>query len=109
MCRARHTYLTNHTALQTCEVSARVWADERLCLWASLRMIVGRYTDTRTRRGPSGRKRGGQPRHLGQTRVVVPVEAVHTGVPVTPQQYPRCQHPLYGVEPQPQPGWKRCR
>jgi len=68
MRRARHTYLTNHTALQTCEVSARVWADERLCLWASLRMIMGRYMYTRwaewtqARRAtkPSGSDAGGR-------------------------------------------------
>src|SRR5262252_8149358 len=56
----------------------------------------------RPRRGPSGRKRGGQPGHPGQTRAVVPIEAVHTVVPVKPQQCPRCQHPLYGEDPRPQ-------
>src|SRR5215831_6215158 len=56
----------------------------------------------RTRRRPSGRKRGGQPGHPGQTRAVVPIEAVHTVVPVKPHQCPGCQRPLYGEDPQPQ-------
>src|SRR5919109_5242180 len=59
----------NHgAALQTCEVSAQVWTDERLCWWASLRMIVGRYTETpwaawtQARRAttPSGADAGGR-------------------------------------------------
>ena len=32
----------------------------------------------RARRGPSGRKRGGQPGHPGQTRALVPMEEVDT-------------------------------
>src|SRR5919202_638105 len=55
----------------------------------------------RTRRGPSGRKRGGQPGHPGQTRALVPTEEVDTIVPVKPTQCSRCQHPLAGEEPQP--------
>jgi transposase len=55
----------------------------------------------RVRRGPSGRKRGGQPGHLGQTRALVPIEEVDTVIPVKPQQCHRCQHPLQGEEPQP--------
>ena len=55
----------------------------------------------RARRGPSGRKRGGQPGHPGQTRALVPMEEVDTVVPVTPQQCRRCQHPLQGEDPQP--------
>jgi transposase len=55
----------------------------------------------RARRGPSGRKRGGQLGHPGQTRVLVPSEDVDTVVPVKPQQCHRCQHPLQGEDPQP--------
>lgn len=55
----------------------------------------------RARRGPSGRKRGGQPGHPGQTRTLVPIEDVDTVVPVKPQHCPRCQHPLQGEDPQP--------
>src|SRR5215216_7043613 len=42
--------------------------------------------EKRVRRGPSGRKRGGQPGHPGQTRALVPIEEVDTVVPVKPQQ-----------------------
>src|SRR5713101_2197950 len=55
----------------------------------------------RPRRVPSGRKRGGQPGHQGQTRVLVPIEDVATVVPVKPRQCHRCQHPLQGEDPQP--------
>jgi transposase len=55
----------------------------------------------RPRRGPSGRKRGGQPGHAGQSRALVPVEEVATVIPVKPQQCHRCQHPLQGDDPQP--------
>jgi transposase len=55
----------------------------------------------RARRGPSGRTRGGQPGHPGQTRALVPSEEVDTIVPVKPQQCHRCQHPLQGEDPQP--------
>src|SRR5258705_13309815 len=40
----------------------------------------------RTRRGPSGRKRGGQPGHPGQTRALVPIDEVDTVVAVKPPQ-----------------------
>src|SRR5215471_11550568 len=53
-----------------------------------------------TRRGPSGRKRGGQPGHPGQTRALVPIAEVDTVVPVKPQQCHRCQHPLHGADPE---------
>jgi transposase len=55
----------------------------------------------RARRGPRGRKRGGQPGHRGQTRAVVSIEEVDTVVPVKPQQCHRCQHPLHGEDPHP--------
>ena len=40
----------------------------------------------RARREPSGRKRGAQPGHPGQTRALVPLEEVDTVVPVKPQR-----------------------
>ena len=55
----------------------------------------------RPRRVPSGRKRGGQPGHPGQTRTVVPLEDVDTLVPIKPRQCLRCQYPLEGEDPQP--------
>jgi transposase len=55
----------------------------------------------RPRRVPSGRKRGGQPGHQGQSRALVPIEEVDTVVPVKPRQCCRCQHPLQGDDPQP--------
>ena len=48
----------------------------------------------RPRRGSSGRKRGGQPGHRGQTRTLMPIEDVDTVVPVKPQHCHRCHHPL---------------
>ena len=53
------------------------------------------------RRVPNGRKRGGQPGHLGQSRALVPIEEVETVIPVKPQQCRRCQHPLQGEDLQP--------
>src|SRR5215510_10030024 len=55
----------------------------------------------RTRRGPRGRKRGGQPGPPGQPRALVPTEEVDTLVPVKPTPCSRCQHPWGGEEPQP--------
>jgi transposase len=55
----------------------------------------------RSRRVPSGRKRGGQPGHQGQSRALVPIEDVDTVVPIKPQHCHRCQHPLVGDNPQP--------
>jgi transposase len=54
------------------------------------------------RREPSRRRPGGQPGHEGQTRALVPVEAVDVLMPLKPMQCPRCQHPLQGYDPQPQ-------
>lgn len=53
------------------------------------------------RRVPSGRKRGGQPGHQGQTRALVPIEEVDTVIPVKPRQCHRCQHALQGEDSQP--------
>src|SRR5262249_22871572 len=55
----------------------------------------------RPHRGPSGRKRGGQPGHQGQSRALVPIEEVTSVVPVKPAQCARCQYPLEGDDPQP--------
>ena len=55
----------------------------------------------RPRRGPSGRKRGGQPGHQGQSRALVPIAAVDTVIPGKPRQCLRCQHTLQGEAPQP--------
>ncbi len=55
----------------------------------------------RSSRRPSGRKRGGQPGHQGQSRALVPIEEVETVVPVKPHQCSHCQHPLQGDDPQP--------
>ena len=55
----------------------------------------------RLRRGPSGRKRGGQPGHPGQSRALVPIAEVEIVVPVKPQQCRQCQHPLRGEDTQP--------
>jgi transposase len=56
----------------------------------------------RLRREPSGRRPGGQPGHEGQTRALVPVEAVDVMRPVKPERCQRCQHPLQGEYPQPE-------
>lgn len=55
----------------------------------------------RRRRVPSGRKRGGQPGHQGQSRALVPIEEVESVVAVKPQECRWCQHPLQGDDPQP--------
>jgi transposase len=56
----------------------------------------------RPQRGPTGRRPGGQPGHEGQARVLVPVEEVEVVVPVKPERCHRCQHLLWGEDPQPQ-------
>lgn len=60
-----------------------------------------RTLQQRPRRVPSGRKRGGQPGHPGQTRACVPVEHVDAVVPGKPPQCFRCHHPLQGEDPPP--------
>jgi transposase len=57
---------------------------------------------TRPRRGPSGRRPGGQLGHEGQARALVPVEEVDVVIAVKPERCPRCQHPLCGEDLQPQ-------
>ncbi len=56
----------------------------------------------RSRRESNGRRPGGQPGHEGQTRVLIPVEAVDALIPVKPMQCLCCQQPLRGNDPQPQ-------
>jgi transposase len=56
----------------------------------------------RPHREPGGRRPGGQLGHEGQTRALLPVEAVDVVIPVKPQRCCRCQHPLPGEDPQPQ-------
>jgi transposase len=56
----------------------------------------------RPRREPSGRRPGGQPGHEGQSRALVPADAVDVVRPVKPERCHRCQHPLHGKDPQPQ-------
>jgi transposase len=56
----------------------------------------------RPRRPPSGRRPGGQPGHEGQTRALLPVEAVDVIIPVKPTRCLRCQQPLQGEDLQPQ-------
>ena len=56
----------------------------------------------RPRRGPTGRRPGGQPGHEGQARALLPVEEVDVVVPVKPERCHHCQHLLWGEDPQPQ-------
>ena len=56
----------------------------------------------RPRRGPTGRRPGGQPGHEGQARALVPVEQVAVIIPVKPERCHHCQHLLQGEDPQPQ-------
>src|SRR5207237_7982151 len=50
----------------------------------------------RRRRVPSGRKRGGQPGHQGQSRALVPIEEADIVVPVKRQQCRWCTRRLQG-------------
>jgi transposase len=56
----------------------------------------------RPRRGPTGRRPGGQPGHAGQARALLPGEEVDVVVPVKPERCHYCQHLLWGEDPQPQ-------
>jgi transposase len=55
----------------------------------------------RPRRPPGKRRRGGQPGHPGQTRLLVPVEEVDEVVVLKPQQCRSCQAPLSGDDAAP--------
>jgi transposase len=55
----------------------------------------------RRKRPRSGRRRGGQPGHRGQTRTLIPVEEVHEVVPIKPEQCAGCHAPLWGDDPAP--------
>jgi len=56
----------------------------------------------RVRREASGRRPGGQPGHEGQTRALVPVDAVDVVMPLKPVRCAHCQHRLLGADPQPE-------
>ena len=56
----------------------------------------------RVRREASGRRPGGQPGHEGQTRALVPVEAVDVVIPLKPVRCAHCQHLWLGEDPQPE-------
>jgi transposase len=56
----------------------------------------------RVRREASGRRPGGQPGHEGQTRALVPVDAVDVVIPLKPVRCAHCQHLLLGEDPQPE-------
>ena len=55
----------------------------------------------RPKRPRSGRRRGGQPGHRGQTRTLLPVEEVNQVVPIKPEQCAGCRAPLTGDDPTP--------
>jgi transposase len=56
----------------------------------------------RPRRGPTGRRPGGQPGHAGQARALLPGEEVDVVVLLKPERCHSCQHLLWGEDPQPQ-------
>lgn len=56
---------------------------------------------SRPRRARGQRRRGGQPGHPGQTRTLVPVEAVDEVVVLKPEQCQRCHAPLTGEDAAP--------
>ena len=55
----------------------------------------------RRKRPRSGRRRGGQPGHRGQTRTLIAVEDVNEVVPIKPEQCASCHTPLWGDDPAP--------
>ena len=55
----------------------------------------------RRRRPPSGRRAGGQPGHLGQTRELIAVDEVDEVVVLKPLSCAICDHELHGEDPQP--------
>lgn len=55
----------------------------------------------RPRRGPGGRRPGGQPGPEGPARALVPLAAVDVVCAVKPERGRRCQHPLSGEDPPP--------
>ncbi|HEX9870007.1 MAG TPA: DUF6444 domain-containing protein, partial [Candidatus Tectomicrobia bacterium] len=56
----------------------------------------------RARREASGRRPGGQPGHEGQTRALVPVEAVDVVIPLKPVRCAHGQHLWRGEDPRPE-------
>jgi transposase len=56
----------------------------------------------RVRRAASGRRPGGQPGHEGQTRALVPVEAVDVVIPLKPVWCTHGHHLWRGADPQPE-------
>jgi transposase len=56
----------------------------------------------RSCRESSKHRPGGQPGHEGQTRALIPAQAVDALIPVKPMRCPRCQQPLRRHDPQPQ-------
>jgi transposase len=56
----------------------------------------------RRRREASGRRPGGPPGHEGQTRALVPVDAVDVVIPLKPVRGAHCQHLWLGEDPQPE-------
>jgi transposase len=55
----------------------------------------------RPKRGPSGRRRGGQPGHKGTTRALLPPERVHAIIELKPEECERCGRALSGDDPKP--------
>jgi transposase len=61
----------------------------------------GPHVKRKPPREPSGRKRGGQPGHPVQRRVLLPVEQVQEVVVRKPPQCRRCGEALQGTDPEP--------